>query len=291
VSPLVASTPAPDKGFDPEAEQEVDFARYARMLARRWWLVAIGVVAGAVIGYLVSLGGAKLYSATATIYVGQPYNGTTPIITQQTNPSMIGQIANAQSIDAKVATKCSTKAGKVTVESFRKGISVQKVATASTVTKSLAAVNPLVTLTVQTAKGKVAACAANLLADAAVAGIDTYPKAQIASYKKHVAADSAAINAINAAIADPTVAGTDKAVLQQSLRSDQADLSTYAQLLLVAKQVEMPKVTIRAGAHQVSAQSSRNTVVIAALIGLILGVLAALLWDRLVPRVSSRNGS
>ena len=53
-------------GFDPEAEQEVDFARYVRMLARRWWLVLIGVVVGAVIGYLVSLGGAKLYNATAT---------------------------------------------------------------------------------------------------------------------------------------------------------------------------------------------------------------------------------
>ena len=67
-------------GFDPEAEQEVDFARYGRMLARRWWLVAVGVVAGAVIGYLVSLGGTKLYSATATIYLGQPYNagGSTP---------------------------------------------------------------------------------------------------------------------------------------------------------------------------------------------------------------------
>jgi capsular polysaccharide biosynthesis protein len=282
----VAATPAPDKGFDPEAEQDVDFARYGRMLARRWWLVAIGVVAGAVIGFLVSLGGTKLYSATATIYLGQPYNGITAINTLQTQPSAVSQIANAQSTGDKAATQCKT-----TVESFGNGISVQKVASA-TPTKGVAAqVNPLVTLTVQAAKGKAATCVANALARAAVAGIADYPKAQIVLYSRHVAADNAAISSINAAIADPSVTATDKAVLQQSLRSDQADLSTYSQLLLVAKQVEMPKVTVLARERQVSAQSPRDTVLIAALIGLILGVIGALLWDRIVPRVSSRNGS
>jgi uncharacterized protein involved in exopolysaccharide biosynthesis len=282
----VAATSAPDKGFDPEAEQEVDFAHYARMLARRWWLVVLGLVAGAVIGYLVSLGGAKVYTATATIYVGQPYNGTTPIYNIQSNPSAIGQIANAQAVDARAATKCKTS-----VETFRKGISVQKIATASSVTKSLAAVNPLVALTVQTAKGKAAACVANELARAAVVGIADYPTRKIKNLSGHVAADMNAINAINAAIADPSVTGTDKAVLQQSLRADQADLTTTQQSLLVAQTVEMPKVTIPAAARQVTAQSSHNTVVVAALIGLILGVLAALLWDRIVPRVSTRNGS
>ena len=125
-SPLVAATPAPDKGFDPEAEQEVDFAGYGRMLARRWWLVAVGVVAGAVIGFLLSLGGTKVYSAQSTIYLGQPYNGTTPIITLQTTPSAVGQIANAESVVKAVAKQCKT-----TPETFHKGISVQKVASAS----------------------------------------------------------------------------------------------------------------------------------------------------------------
>jgi uncharacterized protein involved in exopolysaccharide biosynthesis len=281
----VATTPAPDKGFDPEAEQEVDFARYARMLARRWWLVAIGVVVGAVIGFLVSLGGTKLYSATSTIYLGQPYNpgGTSPIITLQTNPSAVGQIANSQSVDQKVAKRCKTTAG-----SFRKGISVQKVATASTVTKSLAAVNPLVTLTVQTSKGKAAACVANALSREAVAGIGTYPLAKIVGYEREVATDVAAIKGINALIANPAVSQTDRIVLTQKLPSYQQDLQTAQGLLLLAKTAELPRVTILASAHQVTAQSSRNTVLISALIGLILGVIGALLWDRIVPR---RNGS
>ena len=53
----------------------------------------------------------------------------------------------------------------------------------------------------------------------------------------------------------------------------------------------MPRVTIPARERQVTAQSHKNTVIIAALIGLILGVIGALLWDRLEPRLSARNGS
>ncbi|HUZ14594.1 MAG TPA: hypothetical protein VMU72_00265 [Gaiellaceae bacterium] len=284
----MATSPAPDRGFDPEAEQEVDFAGYGRMLARRWWLVAVGVVAGAVIGFLVSLGGGKLYSATATIYVGQPYNpgGTSPVSTMQTNPSAVGQFANAQSIDQKVAVRCKTS-----VESFRKGISVQKVATASTVTKALAAVNPLVTVTVQTAKRKVASCVANGLANEAVAGIGTYPEAKIKNYMAEVAADNAAIKNINTGLADPAVSGTDKLLLQQRLIATQQDLHTFSGYLILARTAELPQVTIPAGARQISAQSPRNTVLIAGIIGLILGVLGALLWDRVMPLLSSRNGS
>jgi capsular polysaccharide biosynthesis protein len=275
-------------GFDPEAEQEVDFARYARMLARRWWLVAAGLVAGAVIGYLVSLGGTKLYSATATIYVGQPFNpgGTSSVVTLQTNPSAISQIANAQSVDDKVKTQCKT-----TVGSFRKGISVQRVASGAPAKGLASQVNPLVTLTVQATKGKVATCVANALAHAAVAGIGTYPEAKLASYEQRIAIDTEAIKSINAHLTDPGISSTDVLLFQGKLNSLQTDLNSYQQLLILTKQVEMPNVMIPARERQVSAQSPRNTVVIAALIGLILGVLGALLWDRVVPRLSSSNGS
>ena len=40
----------PQRGFDPEAEQEVDFARYVKLLGVRWWLLAAGLVAGKLIG-------------------------------------------------------------------------------------------------------------------------------------------------------------------------------------------------------------------------------------------------
>ena len=51
-------------------------------------------------------------------------------------------------------------------------------------------------------------------------------------------------------------------------------------MLLLAKTVELPKVLANAASHQVTARSRRNTVVIGALIGLIIGAIAALFWDR-----------
>jgi len=282
------TTPAsPGNGFDPEAEQEVDFAKYGRMLAVRWWLLAAGLVAGAVIGYLASLGGTEVYSATATLYIGQPYTpqGNSPVLTPQSNPSAIGAVIKAQSVDEAVAHACHTSVGV-----FKGGISTQPV-TSGTSTKGVAAaVNPLVQISVQSKKGKVAACAANQLAAAAAKHLGTYPAAQIANLNAFVANDNAGIKAIESAIADPSISSTDKLVLQTILRQDQLDKTTNEQLLIEATQVESPQIIASAASHKITARSRRNTVLIAAIIGLILGAIAALLWDRVVPRLTPRNG-
>src|SRR6266496_6690576 len=85
--------------FDPEAEQEVDFGRYVRLLGARWWLLAAGLLVGAVVGYAVALGGSQTFKATATLYLGQPYSasGNVQLQAAQTNPSTVRQIAHARS--------------------------------------------------------------------------------------------------------------------------------------------------------------------------------------------------
>ena len=264
----------PQRGFDPEAEQEVDFARYVRLLAVRWWLLAAGLVAGAVIGYLVSLGGTQVYKATATLYLGQPYTagGNTPALGIQTNPAAVGQIIHSQLVDAAVAQKCNTTASK-----FRKGISTAQVS-GSTVSKT--ATNPLVTISVQSRRAKVAECAANALARQAAARLGSYADGKIANLQKEIDADKGAIASIQSGLQNSSVAVTDKLLLQISLRTNQQDLVTATQFLQQAKQIEKPQVMIAAAAQKVTARSRRNTVVVAALIGLILGAIAALLWDR-----------
>ena len=277
----------PQRGFDPEAEQEVDFARYVRLLGLRWWLLAAGLVAGAVIGYLVSLGGNQVYSATATVYLGQPYTptGGAPVQNYQTNPSAVGQVINNQSVDNTVANLCHTNASE-----FQKGISTQAVATGAS-SKSATTTNPLVRVSVQAKKGKIAACAANGLADEVVKKLGTYAENKIKNLEAHVAIDNADIKRIQDAIASSSISDTDKLILQTNLRADQLDKTTNAQLLLLAKNVESPKVLANAASHKITARSRRNTVVIAALIGLILGAIAALLWDTVVPRITPRNGN
>ena len=267
----------PSRGFDPEAEQEVDFARYVRLLAVRWWLLAAGVVAGAVIGYLISLGGSQVYSATATVYLGQPLSptGGSAVITPQTNPSAVGAVVQSQAVQNTVANACHTKAG-----TFKRGISTQAIATGAPTKTGAATVNPLVKVSVQTKKGKIAACAANELAKEVVQKIGIYAAETIKNLEAHIAFDNADIQKIQSATANPNISDTNKLILQTFLHQDQLDKTTNAQLLLLAKTVESPSVYTAAAAHKVTARSRRNTVVIAALIGLILGALAALFWDR-----------
>ncbi len=278
----------PQRGPDPEAEQEVDFARYVRLLGSRWWLLAAGLVLGAVVGYLVALGGNQVYSATATVYLGQPLTpqGGGAVNTPQTNPSSVGQAVNAQSVVNAVANLCHTKPG-----AFKKGISTQAVASGAAKGSGASTVSPLVKVSVQSKKGKVAACAANGLAAAAVKKLGVYPAAQIKNLEAHIAFDNADIKTIQAAVANPGVSDTDKLILQTRLNSDQLDKTTNAQLLLLAKTVESPYVYTTAASSKITARSRRNTVVISALIGLILGALVALFWEPVAARVTPRNGN
>jgi hypothetical protein len=284
----VTAPAPPSRGFDPEAEQEVDFAKYVRLLAVRWWLLAAGVVAGAVIGYLVSLGGTQVYAATATIYLGQPYTPTGGALVQniQTNPSAVATAVQSQAVQNAVANRCKTKAA-----AFSKGISTQAIATGASA-KSGAQVNPLVKITVQAKKGKVASCAANQLADEVVSSnhLGGYAAQKIANLNAQIALDDAQIKQVQTATSNVGLSDTIKLILQQQLRLDQIDKTTNTQLLQLAKGVERPFVYTHAASNKITARSRRNTVVIAALIGLILAALAALLWDTVVPRLAPRNG-
>jgi capsular polysaccharide biosynthesis protein len=285
------TTPAPpSRGFDPEAEQEVDFARYVRLLGARWWLLVAGLVVGAVIGYLVSLGGTQVYQASSTIYLGQPYSvgGNTPLFGLQTQPSAVGQIIHSQLVARLVAQKCKT-----TASQFRKGIS-SKVASAgagSSNTSSKTAQSPLVTVSVQAKHAKVAECAANQLSAQVVKRLGNYASGKIANLRAQIAADKSAISAIQSAATNPSVSTTDKLLLSTELRTNQLDEISANQLLLQATQVESPRLVTAAAAQKITARSRRNTVVIAALIGLIIGALAALLWEPVAARVAPRNGA
>jgi capsular polysaccharide biosynthesis protein len=278
------TTPAPpSRGFDPEAEQEVDFAKYVRLLGSRWWLLVAGLVVGAVIGYLISLGGTQVYSGTATLYLGQPTtaSGNQQIQTLQTNPSSVGTIVHTRQVDQAVAGKCNA-----TVSQFRKGISTKAV----TGYLSKNGQSPLVQLTVQAKKAKVAECVANNLAKIVVSRLGTFASGKIALFKAQIASDDNDIKTFEQAISNPGISSTDKLILQTTLRTDQQDKIAANQLLQQAEQVELPRTVVGAAAQKITARSRRNTVVISALIGLIIGAIVALLWEPVGARIAPRNG-
>ena len=268
---------------DPEAEATVDFSKAGRLLAARWWMPVGALVLGAIVGYAVALGGAQRYSASATLYLGQPYTASGNVALQalQTNPSTVGTVAHSLAVDQRVAALCKAKVG-----AFRSGISTKPIA--GNIAKN--GQSPLVSLSVLSAKKKVAACAANELAKAVIDRISAYANEKIASFRAQLGQQQREIKGLETAISDPSVSTTDKLLLQVQLNSAQSDLSTVTQLLHQATAVEEPSVLTPASASRVTARSRRNSVVIGGLIGLILGGLAALLWDRVAAVAARRRG-
>ena len=186
-----------------------------------------------------------------------------------------------------VANLCHLKSAAL----FKKGISTQAVASgASTKGGGAATVSPLVKVSVQSKKGKVAACAANGLAAEVVKKLGVYPAAKIKNLKAQIALDNAGHPVDPGGARESERLRYGQADPPATLRSDQLDKTTNSQLLLLAKTVESPYVLAPAASNKITARSRRNTVVIGALIGLILGALAALLWEPVASRVTPRNG-
>src|SRR5215213_9897704 len=91
---------------DLEAEQEVDFRRYGSLLAARWWLPVAGLVAGLLVGYVLSVGGGSVWKAQALISLGQPFYGGSPVTSFATNPRAVSEIIRSESA-LKVAARKS----------------------------------------------------------------------------------------------------------------------------------------------------------------------------------------
>jgi capsular polysaccharide biosynthesis protein len=271
--------PAAPSGFDPEAEQEVDFSRYAKLLATRWWVPAAGLVLGATIGFAASSSGSQVYSANATVYLGQPYSASGNIQLQdlQTNPSAVTAIVHSQAVDGSVAALCKAK-----VSAISGGISTQSVAGHL----SNNGQNPMVTISVQAPKAKLAACVASGLAHKVVEKTSLYAVRKINNLLSEIAADDASIRAINARLASKQLSTADTLIFETQLRAYQQDKLAATELLQQAKQVEQPRVLIQAAGQRVTAQSRRKRVIVSALIGLVLGALVALLWESVAPRVA-----
>lgn len=279
---------------DLDSEREVDLARYGWAILSRWWLVLAAIAAGAVIGWLVSVGGGDVYQARATIYPGQPLtpSSNSQIQSLQTNPSTINQIVRSESVVRSVADQVGVPPGEL-----RSGISTKAVA------GSVARVGQvqLVEVSVRGPWRRQSAEAANLLSEITVARISTYPDAKIdqleqllGSVEGQLATIDETIAGYRDALAAPDdLSSTDRLVLVGLLSDVQVQRGQLVQQqtetslsLALAEDVERGRVITRATANRVAAQSSRSAIVVGAVIGLVVGILLALLWDPVRRRFS-----
>src|SRR5947207_15121796 len=123
-----------------DAEEELELGRYWEALVARWWLPLAGLIAGVAVGYLLSLGGHKVYEAKATLYLGQPLSASgTQIQGPSTNPSSVHQV-----VTSAWAQRRAERAGSLRQGALSGHVSTQSVAAGATVTRS--GINPLVTV-------------------------------------------------------------------------------------------------------------------------------------------------
>ncbi|MEO8291289.1 MAG: hypothetical protein ABI649_09890 [Gaiellaceae bacterium] len=283
----MSTAPAPDL----EAEREVDFGAYARTVGSRWWIVLAALVAGVLIGWLLSLGGGSVYRAKATIYLGQPISpsGSQQIQSLATNPEFVNQVAKAESTVLTVAERLGVRPGKL-----RRGI-----ATGTVAASAKSSTNPLATVTVRGLPRAQTAQAANMIAGIVVHQASGYVDAKISALDEQQQAQAGELEALDQQIEElsaalggrPAISETNRLVLVSALglaqqrRSDVVDERvTTSQALSVARFVERSRVIAPAAAVKVNARSSRSSVVVGGLIGLIAGIALALLWDPVVRR-------
>ena len=272
---------------DLDAEQEVDLGRYAAAVVARWWLPALGLVLGLVLGWLLAVGGEQVYVARAVVYLGQPLspNGSGPVLSLSTNPRTIREIVTSTANVRSVAREVG-----LTPAKLRDGVSTQPLMTGG---PPRAAQNPLIAVSVRADQAAGARDAAQLLAERVVDEVGEYAESKIAALEASIAETEREIASVEErleaaeALAQRADAGsTDRLValmLAGTLADQRAraadDVTFDRQLLALAEDVERPRVIDAAAAEKTTARSKRNSLVVGGALGLLAGLLAALMWD------------
>ena len=291
-----AARPAPEL----EEEREIDFGRIGRKIAARWWLVAASVALGALIGYLTSLGGGDVYVARTTLYLGQPLSptGNVQISSLGTNPSTVNEIVRSEEVVGRVAQEIGVRPG-----ALRRGISTRTITATGTATARQQQQNPLVQISVRGPWEGRTADAANLLAAEVVEEVSGYVDAKVEalegrleSQQRELTQIDRRIDQLQQAAGQRSLAQTDRLIFLtlQGLSEQRRgllieDRTDTEQLLTLAEEVERAGQVTEASAARVPAQSSRTAILVGAILGLLAGILAALLWEPLVGRRRARS--
>ncbi len=279
---------------DLDAEREVDLGRYLDALVARWWLPLLGLVVGVLLGYLLALGGKDVYRAEATVYVGTPFGpgaAATPVQALATNPNTVARIARGQETIEEIS-----RASGMSRRELRGGISTRAIRT------GLAKTSPsqLYVVTVKGSRRGEVGKATAAIAERIVEEVGGYARLKRKTFQEQLASDKRQLAAIDEQVAatrnaldsasgvDRLTMGTLLLTIEQRRGTLEEDRLQTRQLLALAEQVELPRILDHGAATKTTARSTRNSTLVAGLIGLILGILAALLWEPVAARAERR---
>ena len=289
---------------DPDAEREVDLRSVWTRITARWWLPVAGLLIGAVLGVLASVGGGDIYRGKTLLYLGQPFttSGGGQIQSLATNPKTVSEI-----IRSETALRRAAAASGLTLSQLRGNVTSQAIVTAGQGKN----VSPLVEITVDAAAARKASIAADSLAGSVIDVVSTYVDQKISLLKRQIVSSNTELEDINARVASAIkqqqdvisnkgISATDKLIVIGSLNSTigfaeqrrgtvQQELFQNEQLLSLAENVEKSKIVQAAAASRTTATSRRNAAAIGGIIGLLFGALAASIADPFLQRRKARS--
>jgi hypothetical protein len=260
-------------------------------------------VLGALLGYIAAVGGGEVYRAETTLYLGQPFSptGNVSVPSLSTNPTIVGQVARAESTLRAAAAASGLRIGQL-----RGNVSTQTVQPTGR-TRLTPGQNPLVELSVKGSRAGPVTRATNSIAKTIVATVASYPDEKIDRLNRQIDADKKDLETIdeqvtrtqsqlNEVLRDRSLSSLEKLTLVTNFNSSiaisenrrsviQQDLSEAEGLLSLAQNVERARVVDPAIATKTTARSTGNSAAVGGIIGLLLGALAALVW----PAVSTRR--
>ena len=298
--------PKPAAPVELEAEHEVDFGRYARRIAARWWLLALGAVLGALIGFLVSLSDGRKYEATALVYLGEPLapDSASSVSTTATTLGLVQAFLASEGAVEKAAAIAGLKPGKL-----RDSITARPVSGASNTKQAPLA--PLMAITVTGHSLAKTEAAANALARQATERVNVYTSTKIETLEEQLAYIDVQLGIVNRRLAaareaqeqiveDKSLSPIEKLVSLNGINSDidraegrrsSLEINRFStrRTLSLAQDIEATKITAPAVAVLSQPTSRRTAVIVGAFIGLLLGLIAALVWDGVAARFGSRT--
>jgi hypothetical protein len=282
-----------------DEEQEVDLSSAWQRLKLRWWLPAGGLVVGAVVGVALAVAGGSVWRAQTIVYLGQPFAplGGGQIQSLATNPRTVGEI-----IRSEAALKRASEVSGIPVSRLRSAISTKELVAAG----QLRGINPLMEITVKGSGKRKVELAAQALSLRVTQRVSAYVTEKVGQLQRTIDVSEGQLAAVEARIetaqrqqaqlnGDPSIPLDQKLLLNLNLNSVittadarrtalQDDLSEAQQLLNLAENVEKSRIVEPAAASKTTARSSRSSLLVGALIGLIIGAIAALVFDPIAGR-------
>jgi uncharacterized protein involved in exopolysaccharide biosynthesis len=298
----------PPRELDLEAEQEVDFRRYSSAVLARWWLPALGLVAGILGGYALALGGGDVYRAEAVVYLGQPFSptGGAPVPGLATNPSTVNEIVHSEA-----ALRRASQVSGMRLDRLRGNVTSRQVGVPAG-RRLAVGQTPLIEIAVTGSRSAPTARATNSLAQTVIADVSPYVEDKIRAIEERIASDERELTSIdrrlrvsqeglNEVLGNRGLGVTERLLLVSTFNSSigfgeqaratvQQGLLEAKQALSLAENVERPSIVEEAAARKTTARSVGLSVLVGGLIGLIVGILAAILWEpaqrRFAPRAA-----